>query len=160
MGARQLRVQDATSCGGVVYRLTEAGVAILLCGRRQPGTWSLPKGTPDPGEAREDTALREVREETGLEVAIEGPLGAITYWFTGPNARFHKTVHFYLMKPIGGSLDRHDQEFDDVRWFPAPEALAVLTYASEVDVVRRGLERLEARADPGLAAHPGGGRAQ
>lgn len=148
MGARQLRVKAATSCGGVVYRLTEAGVAILLCGRRQPCTWSLPKGTPNPGEAREDTALREVREETGLEVAIEEPLGEIDYWFTSLNARFHKTVHFYLMGQIGGSLDRHDREFDDVRWFPAREAMVALTYASEADIVRRGLERLEARACP------------
>ena len=67
------RVTRAVSCGGVVYRERDGRVELALCGRHS-GLWALPKGTPDPGETLDQTALREVREETGLEVGIEPPL--------------------------------------------------------------------------------------
>ena len=67
--------------------------------------WTLPKGTPESAETIEETALREVVEETGLEVRILAPVGAIDYFFTQDGDRIHKTVHFFLMEPIGGSLD-------------------------------------------------------
>jgi len=104
--------------------------------------WSLAKGTPDPGETLEETALREVREETGLEVEIDSPLGAIDYWFVGrePEIRYHKTVHYYLMNPIGGGLELHDPEFDVVQWFTSEEALKILVYANETEVLRRALK--------------------
>ena len=95
----------------------------------------------------EQTALREVQEETGLEVKIDSPLGAIEYWFSRrePNIRYHKTVHYYLMAPIGGGTDLHDPEFDVVQWFPSEEALEALTYANEAEVLRRALEVLANR---------------
>ena len=104
--------------------------------------WSLAKGTPDPGETLEETALREVREETGLEVEMDSPLGAIDYWFVGqePGVRFHKTVHYYLMNPIGGGIELHDPEFDVVKWFTSEEALEILAYANETEVLRRALK--------------------
>ena len=71
---------------------------------RDGWTWTLPKGTPKPGETREETALREVAEETGLEVRITGPLDSIEYWFVQSGQRIHKTVHYFLMDPIGGDL--------------------------------------------------------
>ena len=70
------RVERPVSAGGVVYRVVDGKIEAVLCGRIDTGRWSLPKGTPDPGETLERTALREVREETGLEVAIEAPIGA------------------------------------------------------------------------------------
>ena len=107
-------------------------------------SWSLAKGTPDPGETLEETALREVREETGLEVEIAAPLGSIDYWFGRRDfdVRYHKTVYYYLMVPVGGGIELHDPEFDVVQWFPSEEALEVLTYANEVEVLRRALEEL------------------
>ena len=75
------RVERHVSAGGVVYRLTNGEIEAVLCGRSDPLRWSLPKGTPDKGESLEETALREVREETGLEVVIEAALGNINYWF-------------------------------------------------------------------------------
>ncbi|PKB63991.1 MAG: hypothetical protein BZY80_04480 [SAR202 cluster bacterium Io17-Chloro-G2] len=103
--------------------------------------WSLAKGTPDAGETLEETALREVREETGLEVEIDAPIGSIEYWFTerATKDRFHKTVHFFLMAPRGGSTDQHDPEFDVVQWFPYDEALATVGYPNEAEVLRKAL---------------------
>ena len=104
--------------------------------------WALPKGTPDGGETIAETALREVREETGVKVEVEEPLGEITYFFVRDRIRFRKTVHFFLMRPIGGSIDEHDHEFDDVAWLPVAEALELMNYATEREVVERAADRL------------------
>ena len=106
--------------------------------------WALPKGTPDSGETTEETALRETREETGLEVEIEAQLRSIRYFFVRGTTRFHKTVHFFLMRPIGGSLDAHDAEFDEVRWMDLPEALAIMSHATERSVVEEAAALIEA----------------
>ena len=120
--------------------------------RRERIRWSLAKGTPDVGETLEETALREVREETGLEVKMDSPLGAIEYWFMGrePDVRYHKTVHFYLMVPVGGDIELHDPEFDVVRWFSSDDALRTLAYANEVEVLGRALELISSRKKDGL----------
>ena len=144
-----LRNARATSAGGVVHRSEGERVQILLVHRRHPVLWALPKGTPDSGESIEETALRETREETGIEVEIEGPLGSISYFFVRERIRFHKSVHFFLMRPVGGSIDQHDHEFDEVRWFQLEEALEIMSYPTERDVVQRAaalLEREKARA--------------
>src|SRR6266511_263265 len=97
------RVRDAVAAGGVVIREGEPGPSgraggqeVVLAGRE--GMWVLPKGTPDSDERIEETAKREVREETGLDVRIVRPLGTIEYWFALPRQRVHKTVHFFLME--------------------------------------------------------------
>lgn len=125
----------ATSAGGVVYRRTQAGPEIVLAHRRSPALWALPKGTPARGESLAETALRETAEESGLAVEIEEPLGAISYVFVRGSTRYFKTVHFFLMRPIGGDLADHDHEFDDVRWVPLPEALRLMNYPTERSVV-------------------------
>lgn len=135
-------MSEAVSAGGVVYRNEEGRLLFALCGRRNPATWNLPKGTPDDGETIEQTALREVTEETGLEVEIEAPLGDIEYWFTRSSQRIHKRVHFYLMGERGGSFDDHDVEFDVVEWFPALQAVQALTFPTEAGVARRAIETL------------------
>lgn len=134
-------VERLVSAGGVVYRVRDGTVEVVLCGRREPPRWSLPKGTPDPGETLEETALREVHEETGLEPRMVGPLQSIEYWFVRPDdrVRCHKTVHFYLMESVGGDTSLHDPEFDVVEWLPAEEALRRLTYANEARVLERAL---------------------
>ena len=147
-GPRQ-RVERLVSAGGIVYRVSDDNrIDAVLCGRREPPRWSLPKGTPDEGESLEETALREVREETGIEVAIEASLGSIDYWFGSPNrqVRYYKTVHFYLMAPRGGCTDQHDPEFDEVRWFPAEEGLKTLTYATEAKVLEKAIVLIRSKA--------------
>ena len=144
------RTARATSAGGVVYRILDGALEIALVHRRSPPLWALPKGTPDSGETLEETALRETREETGLEVEAVAPISDIRYFFVRGTTRFHKTVHFFLMRATGGSPDDHDAEFDDVRWMPADEALALLTHATERTVLERALTMLGA-GDAGLA---------
>ena len=141
----RLRSATATSAGGVVIRYQD-GIPELVVGsrRREPDgqTWTLPKGTPQAGETTEETALREVAEETGLEVRITGPLDSIEYWFVQRGPRIHKTVHYFLMEPIGGDLARHDREFDQVRWLPIPDAPGLLTFETERALVSRAAERI------------------
>lgn len=133
----------------MVYRKQGDELQIVLCGHHNPKSWRLPKGIPDPGESREETALREVREETGLDVAIEEHLGSIKYWFSFDGVRYHKTVHFYLMKATGGSVDQHDPEFDVVRWFKTDVAERTLTYKNEESVVQQAIQVLNGRCPEG-----------
>lgn len=140
-----LRSARATSAGGVVHRSVGGRTEILLVHRRNPRLWALPKGTPDAGESLEETAIRETREETGIEVELEQPLESIRYFFVRGSTRFHKTVHFFLMRPTGGALELHDSEFDEVRWWPAEEALSVMTHATERSIVERAMEVLGTR---------------
>jgi ADP-ribose pyrophosphatase YjhB (NUDIX family) len=148
---RELRVEPAVSAGGVVYRRGEHGMEIVLCGRTREGLWALPKGTPEYGEALQDTALREVREETGLGVRIVAELGTIAYEFARPaqGVRFQKTVHHFLMEPDGtGSVDVHDREYDRVEWFAVEEALRIMTHRNEAAVVIRAREAVEQEPAP------------
>jgi 8-oxo-dGTP pyrophosphatase MutT (NUDIX family) len=152
----RLKQASATSAGGVVVRY-EAGIPQFVAGRRsQINTWTLPKGTPNPGETREQTALREVVEETGLEVRIVEPLDSISYTFAQRGARIHKTVFYFLMRVIGGDLTRHDHEFDEVRWFDLADAGGVLTFESERSLADRAAERLAGREAASWAADPVG----
>ena len=141
----RLRTATATSAGGIVVRY-EAGRPQLVIGSRRRErdgrTWTLPKGTPEDGESTEQTALREVGEETGLQVRITGPLEDIEYWFVQSGTRIHKTVHYYLMEPVGGDLDRHDHEFDQVRWIDFGEAPSILTFETERALVAHAADRL------------------
>jgi 8-oxo-dGTP pyrophosphatase MutT (NUDIX family) len=105
-------------------------------------TWSLPKGTPTRGESREQTAVREVAEETGLDVRITEPLESIEYTFVQHGTRIHKTVHYFLMEPTGGDLSRHDREFEQVRWIAFEDAPGLLTFETERAMVARAAKRV------------------
>ena len=149
-----LRNARATSAGGVVHRSLEGRTEVALVHRRHPRLWALPKGTPDAGETLEETALRETREETGLQVALEAPLRSISYVFVRGRTRFHKTVHFFLMRQVGGDVSLHDHEFDEVRWFQLEEALELMTHATERSVVQQAAAAI-ATAGPGAGAATG-----
>jgi 8-oxo-dGTP pyrophosphatase MutT (NUDIX family) len=137
-------VTYAFSAGGVVFRqLASSGdIEIALVGRQ--GIWTLPKGTPDLGETREMTALREVREETGLDVRIVDEVGTIEYVFTRKGRLVKKQVFHYLMIAVGGSVEAHDHEYDEARWFPLEEALHGLSYDNEKDIVSQAEPRMRA----------------
>ena len=134
-----------------MHRTVDGRPQVLLVHRRSPRLWALPKGTPDSGETIEETALRETREETGIEVAIQRRLQSIRYFFVRGSTRFHKTVHFFLMQPIGGAIEHHDAEFDEVRWTDLEEALAILNHATERSVVEEAaqvLSEMESHPQP------------
>jgi 8-oxo-dGTP pyrophosphatase MutT (NUDIX family) len=137
-----LPVVRAYSAGGVVIRHGQDGAQLVLGRRRHDGRreiWSLPKGTPDGDETPEQTALREVTEETGLQVRILDTIGDIHYRFVRDGRRIDKTVHYYLMEATGGDLADHDHEFEDVRWFEVAEAEALMRFPTERDILARAL---------------------
>ncbi|HEU0244465.1 MAG TPA: NUDIX hydrolase, partial [Candidatus Limnocylindrales bacterium] len=139
-GVARLKQAVATSAGGIVIRFVDEGPQLVVGKRKRDGdgvTWTLPKGTPNPRETTEETALREVREESGLDVRIVRRFDSIEYWFVQGRTRIHKTVHYFLMAPSGGDLARHDHEFDEVRWISFDDAATLLTFETERDLVAR-----------------------
>ena len=141
----QRPVETAVSAGGVVFRRGERGNEVVVCGRDSDGVWGLPKGTPDKGESLEQTALREVTEETGLQVRVLKKIGVIEYWFARERTRYHKWVHYFLMEATGGDTTQHDVEYDRVEWLPVEAALKRLTFKNEVEMVRQARKMAEAR---------------
>ena len=141
----RLSSATATSAGGIVYRFRDS-IPQLVIGRRKrekdSQTWTLPKGTPNAGESLEQTALREVCEETGLTVRIMSPLDAIHYDFVQRGTRIHKTVHYFMMEPTGGSLENHDHEFEEVRWVSFDDAANLLSFETERSLVALAATRL------------------
>lgn len=139
--AAQGPVRYDVSAGGVVIRCTpDAQVEVVICRRAATSLWALPKGTPEPGETREQTALREVCEETGLSVAIIGDLGSVRYTFMADGILHDKRVYHYLMEPIGGRVDDHDDEFDSVEWLSLePVTLVRMTYDTDVEILNRAI---------------------
>ena len=144
-----MRTQSEHSAGGVVTRGSGSGLEVALASRRTRSgelAWGLPKGMIEPDETAEQAAVREVREETGLEAAILEPLGDIDYWYVWDGQRIHKTVTFFLMTATGGDVSLHDHEMEEVRWFPLPEAEQMATFRKERPLLRRAGEVLGAGA--------------
>jgi 8-oxo-dGTP pyrophosphatase MutT (NUDIX family) len=146
---RVLRRVDETSAGGLVLdsRGPEArGALIGRLDRRGRLLWSLPKGHVEEGETEPQTAVREVREETGILGEVVGKLGTIDFWFVADGRRVHKTVHHYLLLAVDGlELCDDDIEVSEVAWVPVRELAGRLAYADE----RRLLDRV-----PDLLSRP------
>jgi 8-oxo-dGTP pyrophosphatase MutT (NUDIX family) len=137
------------SAGGVIYRRTPQGLVVCLIATKGGTRWQLPKGKREAGESLEQTAAREVTEETGLTGRVGRRLEKIDLWFTwnedGVAVRHHKLVYFFLLEYEHGDTADHDDEVEDARWFDAEEALARLTFPNERRVVERALTMLAAQ---------------
>jgi len=138
------------SSGGVVFRLDGAGreavqVALIRVTRSVGHAWTLPKGWVEPGEDLDQTAVREVREETGLHARVLRKLGEVTYEFyaKAERSRIQKTVHLFLLECLGGDMSDHDDEVEEARWFPLAEAVQALTYANERTVLEQAVSFIQ-----------------
>ena len=133
------------SAGGVV--MNDAGEVVVIVPTRRAADGSrvlaLPKGHPDGAESSAEAALREVREEAGVEAEVVDSLGEVRYWYQRGGRRIAKVVEFFLLRYVSGDVDDHDHEVEHARWMPAKEALSTLTYAGERDMVREALSRSE-----------------
>lgn len=149
-GGERLRFE--VSAGGVIYRRTPQGIAVCLIATKGGKRWQLPKGKREHGETLEQTAVREVAEETGLTGTVGARLEKIDLWYTweeaGARVRHHKLVYFYLLRYERGSTADHDDEVHEARWFDAEDALARLTFPNERRVVARALDMIGAETPP------------
>ena len=136
-----MSTERETSYGGVVVRGDEVMVIVPRGRRRVLG---LPKGGPMDGETPEQTAAREVREETGITARVERRLGQVDYSYRRGGRRIEKTVHFYLCVFEDGDTADHDHEVDDARWIPLREARRRLSYPGERRMIEQALSILAA----------------
>lgn len=156
----RLRTVHETSAGGLVIDgldgPKERQVAALIgrIDRRGRMLWSLPKGHIEMGETAEQTAVREVAEETGVQGSVLAALGSIDYWFVTEGRRVHKTVHHYLMRFLGGELSDEDVEVTEVAWVPLRELPSRLAYADERKLAQVAGELIDKLHADGPAALP------
>lgn len=138
--------RERTSAGGVVVRQA-GGLEVCLIRPAGRTVWGLPKGGVEPGESLSDTAAREVAEETGIEGIVEEEIGAIDYTFYSrqDGGRIHKTVHYFLVRAVGGDTARHDHEVSEARWMAVDDALSAMTYPNERQIVRQAAEAVRGR---------------
>lgn len=147
--ARSWPVRRTTSAGGVVVRERSGGREVALIRTRSlkgDEVWGLPKGLVEPAETPREAAVREVREETGLEAEIADELTPLTYWFAWApeRVRYRKTVHLFLMHSTGGRIEDHDHEVEEVRFVPLEQAASLATHRSEKAALKEAAARLSA----------------
>src|SRR3954454_14118218 len=137
-----MSADQEVSYGGVVVRGDDVMVIVPRGRRRVLG---LPKGGQNVGETPEETAAREVREETGITAVVEEPLGDVSYIYRRGGRRVHKTVHFFLCRFVSGDTADHDHEVEDARWIPLLDARTDLSYPGERAMIDRALSILSAK---------------
>lgn len=139
-----IKTELEVSAGGVVFKKENDKIQFILVSPKE-GRWCLPKGLIDKGEKEEETALREVREETGLNCKIIQKIDTIEYWYYAKErgTRLHKFVHFFLMEFLEGSLQNHDWEIIEVKWFEAEDAIAMASFKSEKEILKKALQILK-----------------
>lgn len=145
----KITTMDQVSAGGVAFRWRDSEPEIAIVCMKPKLRWQLPKGIVDPGESPEVTALREVREEAGVETERLALIETIEYWYRSVRdrqpVRYHKFVHFYLLEYRSGDVSDHDHEVEEARWVSFDEALEMLEFKSEREVVEKARKMIEAR---------------
>jgi 8-oxo-dGTP pyrophosphatase MutT (NUDIX family) len=143
----KVTTMDQISAGGVAFRRTDSKPEIAIVSVKPKLRWQLPKGIVDPGESPQVTAVREVREEAGVAADLIKLIETIEYWYrsvkNGQPVRYHKFVHFYLMQYRSGEVSDHDHEVEEARWVSFEEALEILDFKSEREVVEKAREMIE-----------------
>lgn len=143
----KLRIVEQISAGGAAFRLNKSAAEIAIISAKPTLRWQLPKGIIDPGETLEIAALREVREEAGIETELLSKIETIEYWYVGDHlgtrVRFHKLVHFFLLKYLSGDVAEHDNEVAEARWVKPNEALQILAFKGERGVVEKAVDLIK-----------------
>jgi 8-oxo-dGTP pyrophosphatase MutT (NUDIX family) len=142
--------REQVSAGGVVYRRRGSRTEVALISVGEAARWQLPKGLVGRGESPEEAALREVAEETGLRCEVVTELERVEYWYFSKGGarrvRFHKFVHFYLMRYLSGDVTGHDDEVNEARWVSVEEAEGMLAFKGERKALAQAREMLAAGA--------------
>jgi 8-oxo-dGTP pyrophosphatase MutT (NUDIX family) len=137
-------VKEQVSAGGVVFRGDKGRVEVVIVSVGGQNRWQLPKGLVEAGEKPEITAVREAREEGGVSSHVMEPIETIEYWYAGLDngikVRFHKRVHFYLLRYVSGDTRDHDWEVNEARWVPIEDATSQLAFDNEKRVMERARE--------------------
>jgi 8-oxo-dGTP pyrophosphatase MutT (NUDIX family) len=133
-----MSIERERSYGGVVVR---DGDVLVIAPAGRPEVTTLPKGRGQPGESDEQTAAREVREETGVQARIVERLGTVEYWYRRSGLRVFKTVGYYLCDYVSGDTADHDDEVDEARWIPLEQAQTALSFPGERRIIERALSK-------------------
>jgi 8-oxo-dGTP pyrophosphatase MutT (NUDIX family) len=141
--SERLITYEQVSAGGVAFREVDGTVELAVILTHPEHRWQLPKGMIDPGETEEQAALREVREEAGIETELITPIDRTEYWFMaerdGVRSRFHKHVHWFLLRYVSGDVAEHDHEVAESRWATVDQALELLVFKNEREIVEKAL---------------------
>jgi 8-oxo-dGTP pyrophosphatase MutT (NUDIX family) len=144
--AIKVPAKEQVSAGGVVFRGEKENVEVVIVSVGGQHRWQLPKGLVDAGEKPEIAAVREAREEGGVSSEVVELIETIEYWYAGLDngirVRFHKRVHFYLLRYLSGDTKDHDWEVNEARWVPIEDAASQLAFDNEKRVMESARERL------------------
>lgn len=144
--SERMQTVEQVSAGGVAFREIDGRIEIAIILTNPERRWQLPKGMIDAGESAEQAAVREVREEAGIDTDLIAPLDKTEYWFSaernGERTRLHKFVHWFLMRYRSGNVEDHDHEVIEARWEAVETALEMLVFKNERDVVEKAVNTI------------------
>lgn len=134
-------MKRAFSAGGVVYKFEGKDLKILLISTKKGKVWALPKGLVEKEESPKEAAMREIKEETGVDGKVIDEIGEVSYWFAIENEKYFKRVKYFLVEYTGGQINP-DWEVDTAEWFSPEEAFKKLTYKSDREILKKALEKI------------------
>jgi 8-oxo-dGTP pyrophosphatase MutT (NUDIX family) len=135
------------SAGGVAFRKQDQQIEVALISVGKDNRWQLPKGLVDKGESTEDAAVREVREEAGIDTEVIERIDKVEYWYFAKEqdqrVRYHKFVYFFLLRYRSGDVRNHDHEVNEARWVEIRDAIKCLAFATEKKIVERAAQMID-----------------
>ena len=135
------------SAGGVAFHKQDGRIEVALISVGADNRWQLPKGLVDKDESTEDAAIREVREEAGIDTEIVTRIDKVEYWYfwkeNRQRIRYHKFVYFYLLRYKSGDVRDHDHEVNEARWVAIDDAIEMLAFDNEKKIMEKAKELID-----------------